>query len=605
MNRLASLVAAALLSFACAVGAVTYKSSTSSDRIYVIGPGSASLSDIKAALPKADLHQVSPGVWHLRQNLVVEEGARLVLHGTKIGGDVNQLRLQSNNTGNSNDFVYLSADWGAISIRSTAITSWDDAAEGPDLEHELQGRAFIRIRSKLADDGVTPLESRMDVIDSDVGYLGSHRAESYGLVWKVLEDKYYRPYGHVTNLFKIVNVYGDIIRSRLHHNFFGMYSYGSYGQVMTDNEVDHNVGYGLDPHDDSDWLVIERNNVHHNGYHGIIASQRCNDLVIRNNVSWSNAKNGIMLHRYCDNSLIENNRSFNNGDAGIALFDNYNTIVRSNVCLGNFTAGVRLSVGASDNLIIDNEFADSPTYGIYLYKGVDAPFPGDNGHCKRNRFVNNYVHNNAGPGIFLTTSDDNVFSRNIFDQNSSIIYLINGQRNQLESNSIPRTVTIRNQGTAALPASTSARSQPALQIQLDPYSTFTFSDTNAYIFDPEEPGIATTITPNGSTLSLSTIDINKTSFVQTRNFQALTDNGVALITVSIWNTTGDLSKRWLTQASSATRRITYKIGDLTPGSRYRVLKDGISNSYTADAAGSINFIDDTVSTGVTEFVVSL
>lgn len=28
-------------------------------------------------------------------------------------------------------------------------------------------------------------EARMDVIDSEIGYLGFHDSESYGLVWKV------------------------------------------------------------------------------------------------------------------------------------------------------------------------------------------------------------------------------------------------------------------------------------------------------------------------------------------------------------------------------------------------------------------------------------
>ena len=28
-------------------------------------------------------------------------------------------------------------------------------------------------------------EARMDVIDSEIGYLGYHESESYGLVWKV------------------------------------------------------------------------------------------------------------------------------------------------------------------------------------------------------------------------------------------------------------------------------------------------------------------------------------------------------------------------------------------------------------------------------------
>lgn len=595
----------ALLFFARTALGVTFHSSASSDRIYITGPGAASLSDVKAALPKADLHQVSPGVWHLRQNLIVQQGAKLLLHGTKIGGDVKQLRIQSNNTGESNAFVFISADYGSLDIRSTAVTSWDDAANGPDLEHSVFGRAFIRVRSSLDPDGVTPRESRMDIIDSDVGYLGSHRSESYGLVWKVVSSKTNATYGAVTNLYNLVNVYGDILRSRLHHNYFGMYSYGAFGMYMADNEVDHNVGYGFDPHDDSDYLVIERNNVHHNGNHGIIASQRCNNTIIRDNLSWANVGCGIMLHRYCDDSLIEGNRSFRNTDAGIALFDVKRVVVRSNTCLENFNAGVRCSVGAADNLIENNEFAYGGNFGLYLYKGVDAPFPGDNGHSKRNRFINNYVHHNAGPGIFVTTSDDNVFSRNIFEANSTTLLFVNGKRNVLESNSIPREVLVRAQATAALPGSLIARQQPALAIQLDAYSTMTFSDPGGAIFDPEEPGIATTVAAGGASLQLTTTEIAKTSYVQTRKLQVTPDAGQALITITIWNTTGDLSKRWLTQASSETRSVQYRVGDLVPGTIYRVLKDGSATLHTADANGVITFVDNATTTGVTEFMVTL
>lgn len=580
-------------------------------RIYVTGTGShdvQSLSDIKAAVPKAPLEQVAPGVWHLRAELVIENGAKLVLYGTKIGGDVNQLRLQSNNRGDPiHDLVFIRADWGTIDIRSTEITSWDDDANGPDTEYASFGRSNIHIRSTLDPDGITPHESRMDIQDSDIGYLGSHRAESYGLVWKVLEAKNPadRPYGSLTNLYGLVNVYGNILRSRIHNNYFGMYSFGAFGMQMSDNELDHNVGYGFDPHDDSDYLVIERNNVHHNGWHGIIASQRCNNAIIRNNISWNNGRNGIMLHRYCDDSLIEDNRCFHNGDSGIALFDNYRTVVRNNTCLRNLLSGIRLSVGPADNLITGNEFAEGGNYGIYLYKGVDAPFPGDNGHPKRNTFLNNNVHDNAGPGIFLTSGDDNIFAGNIFQANTGPMWFVNGQRNRLESNSIPPQVTVRMQGTPSILTSTVIKNQPELAIQLDAFSTTTFEDAIGKIFDPEEPGIATTVTPTGTTLMLTTVEIAKTSFVRTRNLRATPDAGIALITPTIWNTTGDLSKRWLIQAGSSTHNITYRVGDLTPGARYRVLKNGTGNSYTADVTGTITFLDSSVTTGVTEFVVTL
>jgi parallel beta-helix repeat protein len=581
---------------------VGYRWSAGSYRIYVTGPGTVTLSDVKAGMPNSPLTQISPGVWHLRANLVMENGAKLLLHGTKIGGDVNQLRLQSNNTGESNAFVYLSADWGALDIRSTSITSWDDEANGPDTESGPFRRAFIRVRSSLAPDGVTPRESRMDITDSDIGYLGSHDAEAYGLVWKVIEPPT-ATYGSITNLYNLVNVYGDIIHSRLHHNYFGMYSFGAYGMRMMNNEADHNVGYGFDPHDDSDYLVIEGNNVHHNGWHGIIASQRCNNVIVRNNVCWQNGRNGIMLHRYCDDSLIENNRCLDNGDSGVALFDNNRTIVRGNICLRNLNAGIRLSVGPADNLIENNEFAEGGNFGLYLYKGGDLPFPGDDGHPKRNRFINNRIHHNAANPIFLTMGDDNLFAGNIFAANGGPIRLIDGQRNRFESNSIPRDVVVNTQGEPGFPASTVARNQPALTIQVDAFSVTTFEDSIGRIFDPEEPGLATSSKPTSSSMALTTVDVGKTSFVQTRNLQATPDTGTVLIAITAWNIPGSLNKSWLTKAAATTRRITYSIGDLTPGAKYVISRNGVPllTKYTADAGGRITLPDTAVTTALTQY----
>ena len=316
-------------------GAAQIRWALSSNRIYVTGPGAATLSQIKAAQPQAPLKEVSIGVWHLKANLIVEEGAQLVLHGTGIGGDVDRLRLQSNNSGDTNRFVFISADWGSISIRSTSISSWDDAVNEPDTEFATYGRAFIGVRSKLSADGVTPLESRMDIIDSNIGYLGYDNSEGYGLTWKVI--------GEQAGLFDKVDVLGDIQNSRIHHNFFGVYTFGGRGMQWLNNEVDNNVQYGFDPHDDTDHLLIQGNNVHHNGNHGIIASMRCDHLTIRNNRSWANAQNGIILHRSSDDCLIEQNQCYDNADTGIVLAGSSRCVVRSNLLARNFEAAVRLN----------------------------------------------------------------------------------------------------------------------------------------------------------------------------------------------------------------------------------------------------------------------
>src|SRR5262245_51859065 len=62
--------------------AVTFRwsdgvSSGKPPRIYIEGAGSAMLSDVKAAVPNAPLAQVAPGVWHLRAELQIADGASL------------------------------------------------------------------------------------------------------------------------------------------------------------------------------------------------------------------------------------------------------------------------------------------------------------------------------------------------------------------------------------------------------------------------------------------------------------------------------------------------------------------------------------------------
>ncbi|CAM9815231.1 unnamed protein product, partial [Sphacelaria rigidula] len=91
-------------------------------------------------------------------------------------------------------------------------------------------------------------------------------SESYGITYKVrgyCEDE------SNPELFDSVKVTGDILGSHIHHLYFGHYSFGHQGGNFSCNHVHHNVGYGFDPHDDSDDLFIHDNHVHHNGWHGI------------------------------------------------------------------------------------------------------------------------------------------------------------------------------------------------------------------------------------------------------------------------------------------------------------------------------------------------
>ncbi len=397
---------------------------SSSNRVYVSGSGTVcTLSDLDALIPAAPITLVDPAnkTWFVGANIQMENGGKLELHGSEVGGDVDELRLKSDS-----GIVAIKADWGSISIDSTKITSWDSTTNAPDTNYGNQ-RAFINVRSKLAPDGVTALESRMDITNSEIGYLGFNGAESYGLSWKVI--------GTQAGLFDKVNVLGDVTNSTIHHNYFGAYTYGAYGMQWLNNTIYSNVVYGLDPHDNSDLLTIQNNDVHHNGTHGIICSRFCDHLTITSNKSYNNGGNGIMMHRLADDSLIEDNDVYNNGDAGIAIFDSHNNMIRNNRSYNN-DSGIRFSVGSSKNTVYGNTFRDNRTYGMYFYKGSDAPTnPGD-GRPKSNTFEKNLVTRNAGYGIKLKESDSNTFRDNQFITNGKALLVEVSHSNRFELNTI-------------------------------------------------------------------------------------------------------------------------------------------------------------------------
>lgn len=579
-----------------AADAVSFRHATSSNSIYLESGGTATLSDVRAALPNAplDLVDANARIWLLRANLILRDGVTLVLHGSDVGGDVNQLRLLSDNA--PGGFIFVSAEHGSLHIQSTAITSWDRSAGGPDTDYNSFGRAYVRVRSLLASDGSTPLESRMDVIDSNIGYLGYDAAESYGLVWKVI--------GSAPNLYERVNVYGDILNSRVHHNYFGVYTYGHQDGMWLDNEVDHNIKYGFDPHDDSDDLLIEGNDVHDNGNHGIIASQRCDHVVIRNNRSWSNVGNGIMLHRSSDDGLIEDNETYLNTDSGVALFAVKRTLVRNNTMLDNGKYGIRLSMGTADSRIERNEIADAGQYGIYLYRGSDTPEPGDDGRNKRNQFWYNTIRNSTGSAIKMSDSDSMVFSGNTFSANYPTMLFATSRDSRFTNNRGADDVEFRISGSASIPVVARFDRQSRIKVQLDDYSTARFTDVSNGIFDPDEI-IYTQANANGSSaMQLTKAQIGASSTVVRRNLQVTPSSGNVQVNPTTWNLAGDRSKAWNAQASSGSAQLDFVVGDLVAGSSYAVYKGGSRvGGFTADSTGSIVFSLVPGSTALIGYVV--
>jgi mannuronan 5-epimerase len=491
----AGLAAAALLVGAAPAAAATCNSpvryAASSDTVYLTAAGPIdTLSEIKAACPSAPLVQPSPGIWELNADLVLQNGAKLTMDAA---GDVRELRMQSLPSGRQNEVSALTAQYGQINIRGVKVTSWNGT--GPDTDYAVpsggvRGRAFIRALSVL--EGSTPRQSTMNIENSDLGYLGFNGAEAYGVAYKARGCGVDTPAVCAT-----LNVLGKQVGSRFHDNFMGTYTWGAQDMLFDRNTYSKNKSYGLDPHDDSDFLTITNNVFSDNGNHGLICSQRCDHLVIRGNKSTNNGLvpyvgpgdtdpsdnqvHGIMLHRGISDTVVENNEvTGQRNGGGIVIFDSVGNTVRGNTVSGN-KYGLRFSVGTRDAVIENNTVTNSLTHALYTYKGSDTPvYTGKSGRPTNITFTGNSF-TGAGAELFKVGDADRfTFSGGSFAPGAPARgprfdraqgHVING------SVSVPAGTTFTLRGTSETRTSLEFRGRAAstVVVNKDAYSTVTFS----------------------------------------------------------------------------------------------------------------------------------
>ena len=319
------------------------------------------LSDIQAAgigPDKLELVDAANKIWFLKVKLKVEEGATLRVsrrseRRRELAAPAQRQRQR---------------DMAAGRKWQSAVPGYQGHYPGiprigaPDTDPTVApngagGRSYIATRSVLTKgrptaaptgmptspaDRRSHMKAAWTVVNSEIGYLGYDAAESYGMVWKV----YYKlnpadpsdapPPGR--QLYAMADVFGERQRQHFHHNYFGSYTFGGYCMDWSGNTFANNLQYGLDPHDDSDYLTISGNIFRDNGDHGLICSVECDHLAIINNQSYGNLI-GIMLHRNVTASVIEGNTVANNRQDGIALFDSHDNVVRNNTVTNNCDLG--------------------------------------------------------------------------------------------------------------------------------------------------------------------------------------------------------------------------------------------------------------------------
>ncbi|CAM9392267.1 unnamed protein product [Discosporangium mesarthrocarpum] len=402
--------------------------------------------DVKTGVPKGpiyildekdeiDMTPFAPytGKWYVEADIFVLDDITLEIVDE-------ELRIESTET----RFHNLRGHGGSLYFSGAVVTSWDLSVGGPREAYDV-GRSYISCISEMTGYGDCGGglgvakndmgECRLDVLETEIGYLGWMDSESYGLTWKVrgfCVDK------SNPEVFDEVNVYGDIIDSDIHHMYYGMYSYGHQGGTWVRNKMHDNAQYGFDPHDDSDFLTISENDVYNNGNHGIIASKRCNDVEITNNYVHDGTgliAAGIFLHRSSDRAVVSGNTVENMPDAGIAIMESFDLDIFDNT-FTNIKYGVRISVGGANNHIHDNTFETISQYGLYTYQGSDSPDTDSDGRPKDNMFIDNEVLD-CIVCMKIGEGDNNMFEGNTFEGRNIKFQFRNARETRFLTNTFP------------------------------------------------------------------------------------------------------------------------------------------------------------------------
>jgi parallel beta-helix repeat protein len=402
------------------------------------------------------LQELSNDVWLLTAHLLIDNGVTLNL-GPQYG--VTELRLRSeagvqaagalavqaitepDGTQQAlaidySSFVSLITHDGVINLDGVKVTSWDPDTNTVDTDVE-NGRAYL----------LAKYDAALNIRNSDIGYLGSADGESYGVSWRDV---------NATDSPDVLRtrVTGQVINSKFHHLYYGIYTYQASNMVFRGNEFYQNLRYGFDPHDYTRNVLVEDNVAYENGAHGFIISRGCNNFTVRNNISYNNSDpgpslaHGFMLDPGSPNSddpqapsydnVIENNEAYGNEGYGIRILGSINNEVRNNHFHQN-QQGIVVDVESPDNVISQNTLDQNTSYGLVLRETAD-----------RTTVIGNIVNNNKDYGMYVRSNNNTITGNQVNrNQMAGIVVAVDTRiaptittavENQLLSNTISGTV---------------------------------------------------------------------------------------------------------------------------------------------------------------------
>ncbi|NJN17541.1 MAG: hypothetical protein HC822_15350 [Oscillochloris sp.] len=389
--------------------------------VFVSGQGATiTLPEMQAALQVisptvALIENQGNGTWQANASLFIGRGVRLEVTAASgvswlklrsQGGDIT-LSQGGADLYNYQSFTNLRTYNGEILIDGVRVTSWDPTRN--DFDRDISnGRSYL----------LAKYDARMDIINSEISYLGSPDGESYGIAWRDVND------AEAPNTL-LTRVTGEVINSVFNYNYYGIYTYQAADMIFRGNTFHNNISYGFDPHDFSTNFLVEDNEAYENGNHGFIISRGCNNFTFRNNKSYNNRysvdgldrnAHGFMLDpgspnsRYPQepsfNNLFENNQAWGNDGYGLRILGSVDNIVRNNEFRDNLQ-GITLERGSTGNLIEGNTISNSGLYGIYIIRGSN-----------NNRLLVNTVSGSGRHGIYVKTGGNEIAGNELLNNGS-------------------------------------------------------------------------------------------------------------------------------------------------------------------------------------------
>ncbi len=206
-----------------------------SNTIYVEGRrGVVTIPKIYNTLNTASIiEKLDKKEWLLKANLIIGRGVTLV-----INNDVSWLKMKSDENG----FVSLQSNSGNILISNTKVSSWNEERQKKDDNYK-DGRSFI----------VAKQNGRMDVINSQISFLGYENGLKSGIAWHSGRDD--------SNNYLMT---GQVLNSTFYSNYSGMYLSGVIGVMISNNEISYSASRAIDINDRQHNISFNLNNIHHN-----------------------------------------------------------------------------------------------------------------------------------------------------------------------------------------------------------------------------------------------------------------------------------------------------------------------------------------------------